>query len=173
MNCNKILFALILKGSSLSHSFENFSFLHKKYSARKAGFEKTVVGFALVAAARAQNNSTPLNIAQNVATVGGGACVVAGLYQILVDVMAAPEAKNDLYPDTSRLDAAVNKLITNKVFLSGAALGVVGFLLQNGDAHISDTSFACHVAALTLMGLTIGAQLNKDYMPEITNFFNK
>ncbi len=173
MNIKKILFVLIVMAAPLSHAFANFSFLQKKYSARKAGLEKMGIGAALIAAAHTQTNSVPVNIAQNIGALSGGACMIAGLYQILVDVLAEPEAKSDLHPDSSRLDKIVNNVITNKMFVTGAGLGLIGFLLQNSDGTVSDTSLACNVAALTLMGLTIGAELHTNYTPEIIAFFNK
>lgn len=169
----KILFVLTFVFVAKSHAIANFSFLQQQPSARKSGLGKMGVGAALFTAAYTQTDSIPVNIAQKMGALGGGACFVAGLYQMYVDCVAEEEAKSSVHPDTSRFDIFINKVITHKAFLTGAALGVLGLILQKSNGDVPDTSFACNVAALTLMGVTLGTQFSKDYLPEIIKFFNK
>lgn len=173
MYIKKILFVLTFVFTFESDAMANFSFLQQHPRARKSGLCKMGVGAALFTAAYTKAGSIPVNIAQKMGALASGVLFVTGLHQILVDTVAEEDAKSSLHPDISRLDTFINKIVTDKVFLTGAALGGLGWILQNSDGNVSDTSFACNVAALTLIELTIGTQFSKDYLPEIIKFFNK
>lgn len=175
MHFKKILFVLTFIFVFESHAIANFSFFQKQPNARKTGLSKMGVGLAFITGALGGSDSGPINTVQCVTAGLGAPLLVAGLYQILVDVLAEEEAKSSLYPDTPYFNTAIKEIVTNKQFITGGLFATLGLILRhaNENANPSETSFALSIAGLSLMSATVVTQLSKDYLPHIIAFFNK
>lgn len=175
MNFKNILFVISFAFALPCHSFTGLDFLREQPAARKSGLAKIGMGTALFAGAFGGSDSAPVNAIQCIAALGGGAFAVAGIYQVLVDSLAEDEVKDSLYPANPNMDRFINKIVTNEQFIVGATFAGLAFILKQAseDGAPSETSFALSMAGLSLMGATVASQFNKDYLPQIIDFFNK
>lgn len=171
----KILFITSFTFALNCHSFPGLDLLRKQNNAKKAAAAKIGAGVMLALPGCIDNNSFPLTISQSLSGILGGGLLLAGMYQIIVEILAEEEAKSSVYPDTQHFDNFVRKIITDPQFLQGATVAAAGVLfnMANETPYVSDTSMACSAIGVTLMGLSVARQFNKDYIPDIKVYFNK
>lgn len=141
----------------------------EKYT-KKSDLHKMAIGAALFSTGLTGTDSIPLHVVRWSYAISGGFIALTGATQLLENWYNNVNESN--YADS--YEKCIHAIAHNKIFLTGAAFSIAGVILRHASntKDTSDSSLACSVVGITLMGLVVGEQISKEYSPHIIAFFN-